>query len=179
MSSLDMNDILVGQKVVDYHNQCLNHLKFSYGIVHAEYIIDDRSGQPLLLEINNRLCGNELPSASHECYHVDEVNLMLDLFEGKSKIDEFSFTKIFSYMEMLYLSNYMNLNATKLDLSSIHSKYKLVVFKPELVTHSNRDSGEVFDEVSAEIWLVNKNEQRLQKELYVLRGLEKNGKLFI
>jgi hypothetical protein len=177
--SITSDDIAHGLRVVDYHNQCMQHLKFTYGMVHAEYIIDDKSGQPYLLEVNNRISGANIPYISNKCYHVDEVNLFLDLLECKKEVTQFDFAKIFSYGVIPYFSNYTNPDATKLDLFFVQSEHGVVVFKPGIVIKANRSSGDVFDSTSSGIWLLNDNLQVLHKELEMLRNLEQTGKLFI
>lgn len=166
------------ESLIYYHNQCLGHLKFSYGIVHAEYIID-KSGQPYLIEINNRLSGVEIPFLSKECYHTDEVNIFLDLIENKANIHEFNPKKIYNYAALPYFSNYVNPHAARLDLSKLNSKYEMIVFRSGVVHAANRDNGEVFDKVSAAMWLLNKDHHSLENDLRHLRDLENDGKLFI
>jgi predicted ATP-grasp superfamily ATP-dependent carboligase len=165
------------QSLLNYHNQCMQHLCFSYGMVHSEYIIDTQ-GQPYLIEVNNRLAGADVPYLSNKCYHNDEVNLFLDLLENKKEITEFSLQKIFSYAAVPYLYNYNNPHATKLNLSFIASEHGMILFrKPE--AHLNQDNGEVFDKPAAAIWLVNDDQVILTKDLRHLRDLEAIGKLFV
>ena len=177
--SITSNDIERGLKVVDYHNQCMQHLKLTYGMVHAEYIIDNKSGQPYILEVNNRIAGANIPYISNKCYHSDEVNLFLDLLENKNEVTQFDFNKIFSYGAIPYFSNYTNPDATKLDLSLIYSEHEADVFNPGIVTKANRGSGDVFDRVSSSVWLLNDDLQKLNTDLDILRNLEQAGKLFI
>ena len=179
MISITKNDTERVLRVVDYHNQCMKHLNFTYGMAHAEYIIDDKSGQAYLLEVNNRISGADIPHISNKCYHSDEVNLFLNLLESKSEINEFDFTKIFSYGVIPYFSNYTNPNSTKLDLSSLVSEHNVITFRPGISATANSDNGQLFDKISAVIWLLNDDHAELIKDLKHLRDLEANGKLFI
>ena len=177
--SVTKDDAVIGQKVIDYHNQCMQHLQFSYGTAHAEYIIDKKTGQPYLLEINNRLAGIELPYLSNECYHTDEVNIFLDLIENKKEITEFDFAKIYSYSAIPFYCNYTNPDATHLDLASIKSRCELVVFRPGVIIAANKENGVAFDKNSAAIRLYNNNYAELCEDLEHLRDLETSGKLFV
>ena len=166
------------QKLLGYHNQCMQHLCFTYGMVHSEYIIDP-TGQPYLIEVNNRLAGADCPYLSNKCYHSDEINLFLDLLENKNDITEFNYKQLFSYAAVPFLYNYVNPNATGLDLAHITSEHGLVVFRSGLSVASSHDNGDVFDKPAAAIWKLNDSLHILTQELHTLRNLEQTGKLFV
>ena len=165
--------------IMTYHKQILEHLKFSYGMVHAEYIVEHITNQPYLVEINNRLSGSDLPVLSNKCYHCDEVNLFLDLVEGYSLITEFDPRNLYFYGATALVSNYNKLNPLTLDLSQINSSTNIINFKPEIVSPANRLLGEMYDAASAYVQMLNKDKHILNQDLLIIQDMEKNGSLFI
>lgn len=166
------------KELIAYVRSVLDALNVREGATHNELFFNPDSGEPLLIESNNRMAGNGINEIYKHAYGASALEMQLDIASGQ-KVQCLTGQRVSNCIAM-DLYNHFCHHSTRIDILDLPSFKKVIHFRNKeklpnnFCCQYNRAS-----HISASVLLQHDDINVLNKDIAAIIDKEKSGKLFV